>query len=374
MYSISDNITLVWDYINGDLIDNKAEFEKNFKFMIDVLRVSKDKNMYYNCSDELKGNFELSYFVIDKFRDDENFVLDVASNFFENNRDNELKKDMLLLVADVLGEKDAKREDSFSEIRDEYFKAANDLVKSEKRMASLYVEFTKGKEAKEFLGLGFRLYYEFHPPCTAKIFAKSFLEDIFCDDLAELENIMHIQFYSLEKLKKYGITKFLIEYVMAYDEVLAIYLQEYEYLLDDVKKKVDVLIENWDKYEEAIITSKRREFKSLAKKRMMKYDTNYSYDDYLKFLKNYVVEVSDFFPDDLLSCDVELKNAILSVNDYRCLLDLIEIAKGVFYENYFCDLDDDEFEQHYIGYEKDDDECEIIDFSEALKKRKSKTK
>ncbi len=39
--------------------------------MVDVLNVSRDKNMYYNCSNDLKYSFDLSYFIIDKFRDDE---------------------------------------------------------------------------------------------------------------------------------------------------------------------------------------------------------------------------------------------------------------------------------------------------------------
>lgn len=374
MYDINNDITLIWNYINGDLVDNKVRLEDDYKFMVDVLNVSRDKNMYYNCSDDLKYSFDLSYFIIDKFRDDEDFVLDVAANFFENSSDIEKRKDMLLLVADVLEKFKDKKENSSSKKRDSYLKTADDLVKKEKKRSSLFIESVNDKELKKILGLGFLPYYKFHPACTTKVFAKAFLEDIFCGDLGELGNIMHAQFCSLEDLKEYGITQFLIDYVMIYDQNLAMYLQEYEYLLNDAKKKVNVLIKNWDKYEEAALVSKRRRFKSLAEKRMKKYDTNYSYADYLKILKNCVVEVSSFFSDDLLSYDRELENAILSVNDYRCLLDLIEIAKGVFYKNYFCYLDDDEFEQDDIEYENVNGECEIIEFNKALAKRKNKNK
>ena len=76
----------------------------------------------------------------------------------------------------------------------------------------------------------------------------------------------------------------------------------------------------------------------------------------------------------MLSYDRELENAIVSVNDYRCLLDLIEIAKGVFYKNCFCYLDDDEFEQDDIEYENVNGECEIIEFNKVLAKRKNKNK
>ena len=76
MYDINNDITLIWNYINGDLVDNKVRLEDDYKFMVDVLNVSRDKNMYYNCSDDLKYSFDLSYFIIDKFRDDDEFEQD----------------------------------------------------------------------------------------------------------------------------------------------------------------------------------------------------------------------------------------------------------------------------------------------------------
>lgn len=105
--------------------------------MVDVLNVSRDKNMYYNCSDDLKYSFDLSYFIIDKFRDDEDFLLDVAANFFENSSDIEKRKDMLLLVADVLEKFKDKKENSSSKKRDSYLKTADDLVKKEKKRKGL---------------------------------------------------------------------------------------------------------------------------------------------------------------------------------------------------------------------------------------------
>ena len=80
MYDINNDITLIWNYINGDLVDNKVRLEDDYKFMVDVLNVSRDKNMYYNCSDDLKYSFDLSYFIIDKFRDDDEFEQDDIEN------------------------------------------------------------------------------------------------------------------------------------------------------------------------------------------------------------------------------------------------------------------------------------------------------
>lgn len=80
MYDINNDITLIWNYINGDLVDNKVRLEDDYKFMVDVLNVSRDKNKYYNCSNDLKYSFDLSYFIIDKFRDDDEFEQDDIEN------------------------------------------------------------------------------------------------------------------------------------------------------------------------------------------------------------------------------------------------------------------------------------------------------
>ena len=39
MYDINNDITLIWNYINGDLVDNKVRLEDDYKFMVDVLNV-----------------------------------------------------------------------------------------------------------------------------------------------------------------------------------------------------------------------------------------------------------------------------------------------------------------------------------------------
>ena len=48
------NQKLIWEYINGEEIPNIDKLEKDYQFLMQVIKTSKDKNMYNLCSDNLQ--------------------------------------------------------------------------------------------------------------------------------------------------------------------------------------------------------------------------------------------------------------------------------------------------------------------------------
>ena len=77
------NTKLVWDYINGEEVPNIDDLESDYKFMIEVLRVTIDKKMYNLCSDEMKNNYEFIKSVIEIFIDDKKFIKEIADKYLE---------------------------------------------------------------------------------------------------------------------------------------------------------------------------------------------------------------------------------------------------------------------------------------------------
>ena len=48
------NRKLIWKYINGEEIPNIDRLESDYRFMLEVIRITNDKKMYNLCSDEIK--------------------------------------------------------------------------------------------------------------------------------------------------------------------------------------------------------------------------------------------------------------------------------------------------------------------------------
>lgn len=85
MSSFSNNKKLIMDYINGNDINVDLDIlENDLEFMMAVMDFSNDKLIYNLCSEEIKYNFRLIKFLIEKFSNDLDFILDVVTNFLDN--------------------------------------------------------------------------------------------------------------------------------------------------------------------------------------------------------------------------------------------------------------------------------------------------
>ena len=78
---------LVQKYINGEEIPESVlkDLEKDKKFMMEVIKASKDKKIYNLCAEVLKKDYEFIKYLILTFKDDVNFITMVANEYLNTN-------------------------------------------------------------------------------------------------------------------------------------------------------------------------------------------------------------------------------------------------------------------------------------------------
>ena len=98
------NSKLIHDYINGnDIIDyDIEELENDYRFMMKVIDYTKNKNMYNLCSDEVKKNYTFVKFMIEKFKDDVNFIAKVADYYLDQTNDEDITYNELNIIMDSI--------------------------------------------------------------------------------------------------------------------------------------------------------------------------------------------------------------------------------------------------------------------------------
>ena len=110
---------LIFDYVNGnDIVGyNIEELENDMEFMIEVIDFTNDKNMYNLCSEKIKKNYELVKFMVQKFKDDKNFIIELSKNFIKNSPylcyDS---VELSILMSDITGEDNTEDLDYFGKV------------------------------------------------------------------------------------------------------------------------------------------------------------------------------------------------------------------------------------------------------------------
>ena len=96
---------LVQKYINGEEIPESVlkDLEKDKKFMMEVIKASKDKNIYNLCAEELKKDYEFIKYLILTFKDDVNFITMVANEYLNTNPKQEEVIELSVIMDDIIG-------------------------------------------------------------------------------------------------------------------------------------------------------------------------------------------------------------------------------------------------------------------------------
>ena len=97
------NQKLIWEYINGEEIPNIDKLEKDYQFLMQVIKTSKDKNMYKLCSKEIKENYQFIKFIIETFKSDEEFITKIADDYLNKFGEETLEsKELIFLMCELL--------------------------------------------------------------------------------------------------------------------------------------------------------------------------------------------------------------------------------------------------------------------------------
>lgn len=235
---------LVYDFINGNYIENESELENDYKFMMDVINYSKDRNIYYLCSKEVKCNLEFVKFLIHKFKNRRLFICHVVDNYIKNNFEDEVGVfELLIEFTDILNSigvdynalsYNIKKHNIYKNTIDEINKLIN-AGRLNNLVSGLGFSYIISKYGKSEIVMNY--------------FAYNYVSEIFYSSKnLRLEDLIHKMFSTSDELLKYGVIDFILDYVKGYDEVLANYLL---LNLENVKKvelSINYIISNWDNY------------------------------------------------------------------------------------------------------------------------------
>lgn len=249
------DLKLVRDYIEGEDIDyDVEELENNPRFMFNVLRLSRDPNMYSLCSDNVKSNYGFVLGVIDYFSDfDFDFVKKVAGNYLDSLKlckreteetDEEFLNRIRRMEIDILVSSKKEEVNRFTVSR------VLMASREESVMESLSNNFKKSGEMDDF-GLGFLLIIDKY--ASSKIitdfFADRLLRKIFyCDEDDSFEEMIHRNCTDPNLVMEKGVNNFLLDIIGRKDTYLLAYLQNDMSLLNGIKNELGLVFDNWDKY------------------------------------------------------------------------------------------------------------------------------
>ena len=327
------DLKTIYDYINGnDIAGYELEdLENDKKFMFHVLSITKDKNMYQMCSEELRNDLSFIENILPIFKTDEDFVYDVIKEYINNNIENDKGK----LQACLLGLQYIKDEDIVFKLKT----IANIVyvaISSEIKMAMLNIE---DKEFLKSLGVGFIVAKEtVEYELSTRFFAKKYIDQIF-DDLGNLEVYLHETFKNGEMLKEYGVSKFIIDVIKYSDEDLADYVALNFEIVSDYKKKIDKIIRNWNAFEKRNTELRYTVlFESLIEHMCSPEKTlSIDYDLFLySIFKKYGLERIMFEHDNSLS-EAEYNDIMQRLNDGEIDRDELEFQEKV-YEKELCEM------------------------------------
>lgn len=344
---------LIFDYIVGNEIVGYDidELENDYEFMIEVIKHSRDKKLYNLCSDEIKSNYNFVKFMVETFKSDFNFIVDVANNYLKTVTDDNINAyELTVLISEGITSDMALEDPKLCEFKLQ----ASSFYEIELIKLAAALEQTNDESLKEEYGLGFLYVLDTYEKSDTicNFFAKRLIDEIFYEnDDYTLEQILHMNFKSYSELEAYGINTFLTDYIKKYDKYLSSYVLLQLDLLEPIKKSIRRIEKNWDNYVNRINSEKVNIYEKKVEKYVDKYGMTIStiglinyvtkklylesvFYKYDAFLKEYnEMEDSDFLDgEEIPKIDViDEKN--MDFHDLRCVKYATNLAVEMFKNN-----------------------------------------
>lgn len=233
---------LVNQYIMGVEIVNVEELENSKSFMVQAIDKSGDYRLYDLCSDRLKKNFAFVKYLVLKFANNIDFICRIADYFLEKSVDKFSKIELVVLMIDLVKNNKEKYM---------YYLMYGHALYCFKR---LQIEATKKKfDDQEFvddLGMGFLLIFEEynHNKDVLGFFAKKIIDEIFDEFDIDLECMLHDEFDDPDKINNIGLNNYMLNFIGYYDSMLSNYLCTHIELLDNFRKRIMKVQNNWERF------------------------------------------------------------------------------------------------------------------------------
>ena len=344
---------LIMDYVAGNDIEGYDinELENDYQFMIEVIDFTKDKNMYNLCSDEIKRNYNFVRFLVEKFKDDYNFIDQVSSYFFVNHENKSLLDEdhkvleLKIIINDIIGKNKI-------DVLEQNKIVSHLLFNLENTFAQMGIgQLPQGDQ--RLLGLGFAVLKDKYndSQIITDFFAKKYIDEIFYETVNKLADMLHRDFKDYDSLLKYGVNKYIAKVVSLADNSLAEYLLCHTELLTKIKDDIQKIGKDWNRYEQERYRDKiEQTYEKIEDYLNENFDTTIFPIDAVNYIVEYLglKEIFDKYDEtdfgeykDIL---MQIEPEHLSFNDLVHLKKMIKIVKKIF--------DSDEVEDDYIEEEK----------------------
>ena len=357
---------VIFDYIMGNDIKNfdVEDLENDWQFMKAVIECSNDKKMYHFCSDSVKNNYEFIKFLVSKFYYDLDFIIPIVEDFLlihKNDEDN-LESFELAILLSNLPVKDERLEN--------YKALANVFYTAHEIQVNYTLSLSDNEKFKYEVGKGFlisKFKYSQSKIITDYI-AKKNVEKIFYLTDNSLEELLHKNFENVDSIT--NINSFLINHLLMIDKYLGNYISANVNLLNDIKKEIVKIKNNWNFYIQSINDDKVDIFLKELSDYANKFDLNMFYS--IAHLANYVIK------------ELSLDNIFKNNENYQCLRKMavemyedenLEIDKNDFEGtfligiNYILNFARNLFKNNYLDRTPDDYESNIINIKEFKKNK-----
>ncbi len=234
---------LVYKYINGEDIEDYSieELENDTDFMIKVIELSGDRNIYNLCSESVKQSHDMVMFLILKYKNDIDFIIKVADKYLHKVDDSIEKMEVLITMFDLTKKKNQDKALDYKIMTSMIFSGTRTDVEVSKSIE-------KNVNFADRIGMGFLYMFDLYnsSEIVTNFFARKTIDAIFFEYDIDFEKLLHSEYKTIDELKSYGFNRFMIDFIRNYDEMLASYVSTHIELLSDYNDKLVQIINNWE--------------------------------------------------------------------------------------------------------------------------------
>lgn len=215
--------------------------------ILEKMRLTKDKNLYYECSLEQVCDFNFITEIINIFKDDFDFVDEVAENYVKFIPEDGIESnpefiELCMLLGQYVPE------------GHQYYEFYTNRLNGIYSIFLLHVMMVKD-EFPDVSELGFSILMDDHGdrPNILDYFATRLMNELYhCNPCGTFEDLIHKHCDNPVNIMNEGYVDFFVRNLYGVDGSLSYYVFDHPYLLDELVKELDTICLNWDSYEERL--------------------------------------------------------------------------------------------------------------------------
>ena len=292
--------------------------------LLNRIRVTKDKDLYYGCSLDLLSDFDFITEVIKIFKDDFDFIDEVAESYVKYIPEEDINSnpeyiELCMLLGQYVPE------------GHQYYEFYTNRLDNIYSMFLLHVMLVK-EELEGVSELGFSILKEDYGERKNILdyFATRLMNELYHKNpCGSFEDLIHKHCDSSENIQQEGYEEFFIRNLYGVDDALSYYVFDNPQLLKNLIVELDVICNNWYLYEDKLTARCVEVVKEWVSKKQK--DNSYGNDfDYIQAMNEVILSMNFCEMFGLNRREVFAnKSKVISFNSARFKTDLKEVMNKV---------------------------------------------